>query len=274
MKTFTEKDMLNINYIENNDDGFNLISLGYNDFNYIVPMKIFRVQNIYTLHFILEGEGYIDIYGNRYRLKRGDMFFVPPNESMRYFPEENKPWKYIWVSFNGKDSEIYGKKMGFEHGRPVIECKRFHRAYSAVYEVFSRLENGSPVGYYAALSLFYKLLDAAGERETDVKSTLCEQVEEYILCHYHNQYLKVDDICRDFNISHSYLCRLFKERGVSVKSLLTDARINEAKRLLKETDLMVAEVGYSVGFTDTAHFMKTFKKYTGLPAGKYRAMQN
>lgn len=57
-----------------------------------------------------------------------------------------------------------------------------------------------------------------------------------------------------------------------MKDILIQKRINEAKRLLFESDLLVGEVGRSVGFAHIDHFMKAFKLYTGMTAGEYRRL--
>ena len=51
---------------------------------------------------------------------------------------------------------------------------------------------------------------------------------------------------------------------------IKNLRIEEAKRLLVETDLPVYQIADQVGFTDYNYFCRVFKKEVGLPAKKYR----
>ena len=48
-------------------------------------------------------------------------------------------------------------------------------------------------------------------------------------------------------------------------------RIEQAVRLLNEQQLSVSEVAYNLGFADTHHFSRTFKRVMGLSPGKYRS---
>lgn len=272
MEKFLNQKHLGVNFCDCGERDFFLEAIGYNDFHYIAPLKALRVQKFYTLHLILSGSGTLNIYGKSYSLKPFDMFFIPPNERMCYYPNEDDPWIYIWFEFSGANAELYRKKFGFEEKNPIVHCSHHYAAYKIVYDVFSKLDNGGKVGYYAALSIFFELLDAVINSEPPSEQDLAEKINTYILCHYHNPDLTVGDVCRDFNISHSYLCRIFsKQHGYTVKQTLINTRINAAKRLLTESTLSVGTIAYSVGFSDPTHFMKTFKRYTGMSANAYRS---
>ncbi len=47
-------------------------------------------------------------------------------------------------------------------------------------------------------------------------------------------------------------------------------QMDRAKRLLDETDLPVAEVGYRSGFSFVNRFSTVFRKFVGMPPGRYR----
>jgi uncharacterized membrane protein YeaQ/YmgE (transglycosylase-associated protein family) len=47
----------------------------------------------------------------------------------------------------------------------------------------------------------------------------------------------------------------------------------EAKRHMDQTDLMVYEIAFRVGFDDQHYFSKTFKKYAGVTPSEYRGKQ-
>ena len=46
--------------------------------------------------------------------------------------------------------------------------------------------------------------------------------------------------------------------------------IDAAKRLLRDPSLKIGEIGEKVGYADTAHFARVFKKLTGMSANEYR----
>lgn len=71
----------------------------------------------------------------------------------------------------------------------------------------------------------------------------------------------------------SYFSFLFKrENGITFLEYLSEVRMNKAKELLKNTDLSVAEICEKVGYNDLKHFVKSFKKYTGIKPSEYRKL--
>lgn len=269
MQRFTSKTELGVNFYDAAEGDLFVDCWGYNDFHAILPIKTPHFQNTYTIHFVLSGRGYLHIGDTRYTVKENDMFFIPPNTQMYYYPEERDPWSYVWVSFTGEKAALYGELFGFSES-PVHAAQNPEGAYRVASAIFSRLDAGESIGYYAAVSAFYALLDLEKEK-TEKEESLSARVNAYLGCHYHRKDLSVADVCRDFHISHAYLCRVYKEEtGKTVKGALGEMRIAAAKHLLLDRELTVASVAYSVGFSDNLHFMKAFKAATGVTAGEYR----
>lgn len=63
---------------------------------------------------------------------------------------------------------------------------------------------------------------------------------------------------------------LSKHMGKNFYDVLNETRISEAKRLLQDSSLRIGNIGEMVGYSDSAHFAKNFKKITGLSAAEYR----
>ncbi len=72
-------------------------------------------------------------------------------------------------------------------------------------------------------------------------------------------------------LSESYFSALFsQETGMGFLDALKNIRISHAKTLLKSTNLKVYEVAEKVGFSNTEHFCRVFKKITGVSAVAYK----
>ncbi|MDB5085167.1 MAG: two-component system response regulator [Bacilli bacterium] len=92
----------------------------------------------------------------------------------------------------------------------------------------------------------------------------------YMLQNYSSN-LSLQDIADYVKLSRSYLSDLFsKETGETVSQVLTQIRIEKAKRLLELQNSHTYEVAEKVGFVDAKHFSKVFKRYTGLSPREYR----
>ena len=67
------------------------------------------------------------------------------------------------------------------------------------------------------------------------------------------------------------------ENAVKEKSyydLLNSVRIEKAKELLADPSLKIGDIVDLVGYSDSGHFSRTFKKLTGLSANEYRSRLN
>ncbi len=96
--------------------------------------------------------------------------------------------------------------------------------------------------------------------------------KEYIVRHL-NEQIKLEDIALNVHLSPSYLSMLFKrETGENISDYMQYLRIEEAKRLLKSTNLYVNEIAERVGYTDPKHFSKLFKKQIGSQPQEYRKL--
>ncbi len=272
MELFTDKSEIILEYMEVFDNNFSVMSVGYHNFNHIKPFKSKRLPRIYTLHFILSGKGVLELYGKKYKLSEHQMFLIPVDADVCYYPDSKDPWSYVWIDFVGDIAPFFNDRMGFSADTPFFTCSSPFSLYSLFKNFFDTYEQTGEAGYFSALALFYSVMDAVCIKQKKLRAqTLRDQVLFYIDIHFPEPNFKISNICTFFNISHSYLCSLFKD-GSTVKDILIQKRINEAKRLLFESDLLVGEVGRSVGFAHIDHFMKAFKLYTGMTAGEYRRL--
>lgn len=123
------------------------------------------------------------------------------------------------------------------------------------------------------LFLLDKLYDDSQLTELDYVDTSDNEVTN-ILGYLYNNYDKkitITDITKEFNINRTTLSVKFHEAvGETIMSYLNKLRVNIAVTMLQDTGLPVAEIMERVGFSDSAHFFRTFKKYTGLSPKAYR----
>ncbi len=89
--------------------------------------------------------------------------------------------------------------------------------------------------------------------------------------HYPEEAISLDKVAQKVNISPNYFSAMFsQEIGQTFVEYLTGKRINEAKRMLRQTDLRSSEIAYAVGFRDSHYFSFVFKKVSGCTPSEYR----
>lgn len=85
------------------------------------------------------------------------------------------------------------------------------------------------------------------------------------------QPLTLEDIAAVACLSPNHLLRSFRQVfGMTPHQFLTRARMQRARRLLRTTDLTVAEVAVAVGYTSVSSFTGLFGRHTGCAPAAYR----
>lgn len=112
----------------------------------------------------------------------------------------------------------------------------------------------------------------AGGSSAPQSSKAVVLVKEYIYEHYRED-LTLTDAAGRVHLNQNYLSSLFKkETGLTFVAYLQNYRIEQAKKLLRETTMRVSKLPAEVGYSDARHFAKLFKKITGLTPSEYRKL--
>jgi YesN/AraC family two-component response regulator len=102
-------------------------------------------------------------------------------------------------------------------------------------------------------------------------ASLARRLDAYLRDHYTQADLRPGALCRQFRISHAYLCRLFQEYfGTTCQKRLTLYRIQKARELLRTTDLPLYLVSDQCGFRNYARLNRAFRLMEGMSAGEFR----
>jgi two-component system response regulator YesN len=140
------------------------------------------------------------------------------------------------------------------------------------YEDVFRMDNLLEMKDYLKI-LIEKVIDKIHTFNERKANILILHIREYIEHNINNANLSLSTIAREFYVSPSHLCRLFKqETKQTVVEYITRQRMEYAKKILKETNLKVYQIGEMVGINDPNYFSTIFKKFTGLSVNEFRKM--
>ncbi|QNE79641.1 helix-turn-helix domain-containing protein (plasmid) [Streptomyces finlayi] len=107
-------------------------------------------------------------------------------------------------------------------------------------------------------------------------TTTIEQSVRRVIHYMHvnlGQDLTIDDLARTAMFSKFHFTRIFQEAtGTSPGRFLSALRMQEAKRLLLETDFSVADISSQVGYSSVGTFSSRFKTCVGLSPSAYREL--
>ena len=110
--------------------------------------------------------------------------------------------------------------------------------------------------------------DATGTQ--DASSFVARQAQTFIAERYAEK-LSLQSVADHCYVSQWHLSKLLhKHLGKNFYDLLNGVRIQEAKKLLENPRLRISEVAEQVGYADTAHFSRVFKKSEEISANEWR----
>lgn len=233
------------------------------------------VRQHYLLHMILDGKGIYQTKDGSYSLERGQAFLIYPGETTYYQADENEPWEYAWVAFNGYEAEEVIEETCFADGGYISAAQFTKRDESRIYELveaFARSESRLELlgSLYGVLALFgrEKKFSAAG-----YEKQYYEKAVEYIYNNY-GYPLRISDLAKYIGIDRTYLYRIFMDiEKCPPKKYLQRFRMKQALVMLSEGGHTVTETAYSCGFRDAASFCNSFRKEMGMTPLQYQAEQ-
>lgn len=146
-------------------------------------------------------------------------------------------------------------------GYGIVEaCSK--RAYDArnVSELFAIWE---------AVCIEFTRRNSAGGKEK-VRSYTMDRIETYIRTRLHFE-INLDDIANYVEKSVSYISVLFKkEKGITLGLYIQKCRVEEAKNLLRYTNMSMRDIAKNLAFKTQSYFSQVFRRWTNQTPLQYR----
>ena len=99
---------------------------------------------------------------------------------------------------------------------------------------------------------------------------IVRQAMDYMQAHC-AEHLSLGDVADHVYVSQWHLSKLInKHVGQTFFDILGRMRVERAKALLADSSLRIHAVAEQVGYSDVAHFSKSFKRFAGMTPGEYR----
>lgn len=109
------------------------------------------------------------------------------------------------------------------------------------------------------------------KREADTVRPI-RMAKQYIQNHF-SEPITQEEVSGAVGLSAAYFSALFKKvEGEGFAKYLIGVRMEQAKILLRETNIPVSKICQQVGYNDLKHFTHTFEKATGVKPTVYRKM--
>lgn len=239
-------------------------------------------RNHYLFHYVLSGTGLLmadDSQGrtHKYQIHSGQGFMIFPRQINTYIADQNLPWEYVWIEFDGLRAKEIIEVAGLSPDTPVYHASSKELRELMKDEMLYMTEHSgeSPFHLIGHLYLFIDYLSrsAASMRLSasgKVRDFYIKEALNYIEQNFQND-ISVEGIAEFCGLNRTYFGRIFRETvGRSPQEFLLNYRMAKAAELLKLTQLSIRDIGNAVGYPNQLHFSRAFKNVYGNSPREWR----
>jgi len=242
------------------------------------------------LRYVAEGSVIHNYGGELRRMEVGDICFHEAGEFHDLYCDGVNSAKIVIISF-----ECHSSPMIFFRNKIISVPEQLRSQISKMLTlskdcfcrspVFGALEinPNAPFGAEQLLrgeleNFFIRLIQSADLASRKVffssRDELMNKLTEDIKAKLQNNIygkITLDDLCADLHFGKSHLCHVFKKQtGQGIVQYYIKLKIDEAKRLLTETDRPINDISSSLGFDCPRYFARLFKKETQSTPTQFR----
>lgn len=229
---------------------------------HVYPYKI-HMHTYYEMIFYEPFEGNIAINGKKISIDTPSAVLICPSDFHEICVTDAKDAKYIKIGFNADVlTGIF----------PDYSCILTNITNQYTISTFEEIIKSSQDKQYAKIlinSLVYtitksgeKLLSALGN---NLKSYKIVSNAAKIINENSTTDITLECVANDLSISPQYLSYIFKQNlGINFSEYLTNIRLDNAAKLITETDKSITEICFEVGYRNFSHFSRSFKKKFGI----------
>ena len=247
----------------------------------------------YEMNIVLGGTGMHQIENRHFRVKRGDVFVIPPMTVHSYYDTEHlEVYHVIFKNEFIKSNEAASKKIpGYlklmeiePFLRQTYSDKMFlHLTPSQIIEIQSDLKFIDRKSAFYDASLFpmhehtawkiiyylsYLLEKQTEDKQSDTKTNYRRQILdtlEYLSGNY-SEKITIPQLAERVYLSRSTFLRSFSAVcGCSPIEYLTQYRVKKAIELLESSTMSKTEIAHTCGFYDLSHMERSLKSKKQKP---------
>ena len=235
--------------------------------------KIKRTKSeLLIAEYVMKGEGTVVLDGKSYIAKENDIYLLPMGKDHMYYSDSQNPWQKLWFNVRGtlvmELLREYNPRniVVFENAGGEEYFKRIHEIGNSQYYTTEEKQKKSALVFHELLQYLY---DGFYKQEY-LHDKEIRLMLNYMDTHFPES-ISLKELCDLVYLSETQVIRIFKKNtGKTPYEYYMDLRLNQGKRMLQNTSLMVQEIAACLGFSDAHYFSYLFRKKTGKTPLEYR----
>lgn len=230
-----------------------------------------------TLRLITKGRGEIVVAGRTYSLSRGSLFCAIPGTLISISDKPKAPWHWCEFQLMGEQALEYVHALGISAMNPHMRVD-LQSARRILRQLQTGFKKNQP---YQQIALLYEFLQTCGTRQSlqdlsprDTRRQIVATAKAIIHAQMTSR-LNITQLCKQTKINRSTLLRYFKEvEGITPIEYLQACRLEQARAMLRQTDLTIKEIAFAAGFNTDKYFINCFTKYYNTSPAAWRRACN
>lgn len=229
----------------------------------------------FLFHYVISGTGTL-IANNTskqsipYQIKSGQGFMIFPNQVNTYIADQNLPWEYVWLEFDGLRVKEALSVAGLSVDAPVYHAHSYELREIMRDEMLYIAQHGDMAPFHL-IGHLYLFLDALTRSISSIQLSKGGRLRDFYVREALNfieqnfqNAISVEDIADNCGLNRCYFGKIFKaSTGKTPQEFLLNYRMTKAAELLKLTKLSIGNISKAVGYDNQLHFSRAFKHIYG-----------
>lgn len=233
----------------------------------------------YLFHYILSGRGSFleNEKHEAIQLGPGQGFLMPPNTVCSYTADQDDPWTYCWIEFNGLKAANFMRQAGL-NANNLIFTPHKPMIISSIKDTLETIIRNHSQHESFLIAQLYLLVDhlirfskhSPQQRPNEIHSFYIREAIHYIQDHYMDN-PSVDQLADICHLNRNYFTRLFKqELHMTPSQFILTYRINQSCELLASTNRSIRDIAEQIGYSNQFNFSSAFKRVKGMTPMEWR----
>ncbi len=234
----------------------------------------------WQLRWMLRGRAEIRTGAGTCSLQSGQILILPPKSRVTMRLTDSSDLNYAVTGFEASPDSLPDLPTGV----PLTLCARESGLLLDYFYIASQLFGDRPKSPSSAAAVRYAravleafllrislgddkdlLLPEQMKISTHISDQKITAAIKQVLTDHLSGNISLDELAKSIGVSKNTAMRVFRaDTGMAITEYFTRRKIEEAIRLICESDFSFRHIAESLGFQSPEYFSRVFKKYTGL----------